>query len=42
MVDYDVVLGCYTFDYQGELFCLGAQTYDEAVNEANLIVEVWV
>ena len=42
MVEYDVVLGCYVFHYQGEIICLGAQTEDAAAEEANNIVEAWV
>ena len=37
-VEYDVVLECYTLQYNDEVICLGAETYHQALCEADSIV----
>ena len=41
-VEYDSVLGCYCLHFAGEIICLGSQTFEDAREEAQMIVEAWV
>lgn len=36
-IEYDSVIGCYTFEFDGEIICLGAETMEDAIEEAKYI-----
>lgn len=40
-IEWDSTLDCWLFGYMGEWICLGAQSRQEAIQEARQIMEEW-